>query len=325
MILADKIILLRKKNGWSQEEFAEKMNVSRQAVSKWEGAQSVPDLEKILKMSGIFGVTVDYLLKDDIEETEYTDIDEENTVKKVSMEQANEYLSLCGAFAGRIAMGVGLCIISPVCLIMLGAASEVGKYGISEDMAAAIGVIVLLVLIAVAVAVFVYCGFRLEKYDFLEEEVFDAEYGVKGMVTERQKAYRDRFVKGNIVGVVLCIVAPVVLFMGSFSNNDLVAALLLCAMLIVIAAAVMSFVMVGINWSAMNKLLQEGDFTPDKKRKGKLKGRVAAIYWLITVAIFLGISFYADGWDRSWIIWPVAGVLFAAVMVVCDSLQDRKK
>ena len=64
MILADKIIRLRKKNGWSQEELAEKMQVSRQAVSKWEGAQTIPDLEKILMLSRLFGVTTDYLLKD---------------------------------------------------------------------------------------------------------------------------------------------------------------------------------------------------------------------------------------------------------------------
>ena len=51
MILADKIIRLRKRNGWSQEELAEKLQVSRQAVSKWEGAQTVPDLGKILMLS----------------------------------------------------------------------------------------------------------------------------------------------------------------------------------------------------------------------------------------------------------------------------------
>ena len=60
MILADKIILLRKKNGWSQEELAEKMNVSRQSVSKWEGANSIPDISKIIDMSKIFGVSTDY-------------------------------------------------------------------------------------------------------------------------------------------------------------------------------------------------------------------------------------------------------------------------
>ena len=49
MIFADKLILLRKKAGWSQEELAEQMNVTRQSVSKWEGAQSVPDLDKMIR------------------------------------------------------------------------------------------------------------------------------------------------------------------------------------------------------------------------------------------------------------------------------------
>ena len=55
MILADKIILQRKKAGWSQEELAEQLGVSRQSVSKWEGAQSIPDMDKLLKMSRLFG------------------------------------------------------------------------------------------------------------------------------------------------------------------------------------------------------------------------------------------------------------------------------
>ena len=68
MILADKIIEERKKNGWSQEELASKLGVSRQAVSKWESSGSIPDLQRILQMSELFGVTTDYLLKDEIEE-----------------------------------------------------------------------------------------------------------------------------------------------------------------------------------------------------------------------------------------------------------------
>ena len=66
MILADKIIQQRKKNGWSQEELAEKLNVTRQSVSKWESAQSIPDLQKILQLSQIFEVSTDYLLKDEL-------------------------------------------------------------------------------------------------------------------------------------------------------------------------------------------------------------------------------------------------------------------
>ena len=62
MIFADKLILLRKKAGWSQEELAEQMDVTRQSVSKWEGAQSVPDLDKMIRLSELFGVSTDYLL-----------------------------------------------------------------------------------------------------------------------------------------------------------------------------------------------------------------------------------------------------------------------
>lgn len=70
MILADKITALRKKAGWSQEELAEQLGVTRQSVSKWEGAQSVPDMDKVVQMSRLFGVTTNFLLKDELSEEE---------------------------------------------------------------------------------------------------------------------------------------------------------------------------------------------------------------------------------------------------------------
>lgn len=54
MFLADKIINLRKKAGWSQEELAGRLGVTRQSVSKWEGAQSVPDIEKSCSSADCF-------------------------------------------------------------------------------------------------------------------------------------------------------------------------------------------------------------------------------------------------------------------------------
>ena len=63
MNMADRILYLRKAKGISQEELADKVGVSRQAVSKWESEQSTPDLEKIIIMSDFFGVTTDYILK----------------------------------------------------------------------------------------------------------------------------------------------------------------------------------------------------------------------------------------------------------------------
>ena len=72
MLLSEKIMSLRKRNGWSQEELAQQLGVSRQSVSKWESMASMPDIQKIMSMSELFGVSTDYLLKDELEELPVT-------------------------------------------------------------------------------------------------------------------------------------------------------------------------------------------------------------------------------------------------------------
>ena len=134
MILAEKITVLRKRNGWSQEELAEKLGVSRQSISKWESAQSTPDLNRILAMSALFDVSTDTLLKDEEELQELpvvtggTELNAEVTtpakeipepLRSVSMEEANRYLQLKAVASGRIAIGVMLCILSPVLLSIM--------------------------------------------------------------------------------------------------------------------------------------------------------------------------------------------------------------
>lgn len=172
MILADKIIQLRKRSGWSQEELAEKMNVSRQSVSKWEGAQSVPDLEKILQLGRIFGVSTDYLLKDEMEEAEYLNESEDvPPVRRVSMQEANEYLQLRQQASKRIAFATVLCILSPICLMLLAAASETGALGITENLACGIGLIAMLLLVAAAVAIFIATGAKSAHFEYLEKDV----------------------------------------------------------------------------------------------------------------------------------------------------------
>ncbi len=127
MIFADKLIDLRKKNGWSQEELAEKLNVSRQAVSKWEGAQSIPDMTRIIQLSELFGVSTDYLLKDNLEQAEAAtsaDLAQDSApdvaVRTIGMEEANSFLKIKEENSRRVALGVLLCILSTVALIMLG-------------------------------------------------------------------------------------------------------------------------------------------------------------------------------------------------------------
>lgn len=85
MKLSEKIFTLRKERGMSQEELAEKLNVSRQAVSRWEGGSALPDATNLLQLSKLFEVSADYLLNDDYERPSSTD--EERTVPKCDVKK----------------------------------------------------------------------------------------------------------------------------------------------------------------------------------------------------------------------------------------------
>ena len=324
MILADKIIRLRKKNGWSQEELAEKMQVSRQAVSKWEGAQTIPDLEKILMLSNLFSVTTDYLLKDEMEEEEFTD--ESNTsVRRITLAQANDFLEWRKTASVRIAVGTFLCVIAVIPLLILAAATEVSAYHISENVAVGVGLTVLFVIVAIAVALFIFCGFKNAPFDFIDKEPFETEYGVTGMVKEKQKAYKSIYTKYNIIGACICVLSPITLIIGMLTEKVFFAVIMLVITILLAGIGAVFFILSGVRWTSMQKLLKEGEFAPQEKRRNQIKERVSTAYWLSATAVFLGWSFWTNDWGNTWIVWPVAGVLFAVVMCISNLLIDREK
>ena len=326
MILADKIIELRKKNGWSQEDLAEMMDVSRQSISKWESAQSTPDMARIVRLSQIFGVSTDYLLKDEIEAAEPLDIPDTGTAAiPVTMEEASAFLALKDRNSGRVALGVLLCILSPILLIVLGGAQEYGVIGLSEDQAGGLGLIVMMLLIAGAVALFVTSGLRSSRFDYLEKEPIDTLYGVDGMVRERREQYRPAYSLQLVVGIILCVLSVIplgiaVLFGG---GNEFYYVIATGIMLAVIAVGVMLIVRGGIVWDGFHVLLEEGDYSRDAKAGQSAHASFGRIYWPIVTAIFLAWSFFTNRWDRSWIIWPVAAVAYAAIFGIVNSLKKK--
>ncbi len=328
MILADKIIENRKKNGWSQEELAERLGVSRQSVSKWESAQAVPDMKKILMLSEIFGVTTDYLMKDEITAmvpAETAPVDDgldglEETVRRVSMEEASTFLAYNEKAARRVAAGVVLCILSPITVIVLGGLAEMGRISMAAPAAEVAGTIVLLVLIAIAVAGFVKVGMDSVKYDYLEKADIDAEYGVTGMVRERRDRYAEQHSRLLIIGIMLCILSAVPLMMtelaGAGNGSKLLSVASLAILLVMCAAGVGMIVLTCCRQGGYDRLLEEGDYTRLNKRAGKYDG----IFWAIATAVYLGWSFVTMNWKLTWIVWPIAGVLYAAYREIMKAI-----
>ena len=166
MLLSEKIMSLRKRNGWSQEELAQQLGVSRQSVSKWESMASMPDIQKIMAMSELFGVSTDYLLKDELEELPATAIavdyaassgqvdssdpaaastvgssagdgstgDDASTSKtaapklSISLDTATEYLDAIARTSRPTAGAITLFILGPALLVSLATYSEDALY-----------------------------------------------------------------------------------------------------------------------------------------------------------------------------------------------------
>ena len=336
MILAEKIMQLRKKNGWSQEELAEQMKVSRQSVSKWESGSSIPDLNKILLLAQIFDVSTDYLLKDELGEEAIAEessivacgmegdigcdaksrIVPEPEVRKVSLDEAVSYMGDSLIAAKRMAVGVAMCIISPILLMVLAVYAEEGLIPISEDMAGGIGIILVLLFVAPAVVLFITVGMRMERYQYFEKEQIELEYGVAGIVKERKQAYTETYTAGILIGVTLCILSAVPLFAAAFQAEDRIVILCVAGLLLIVAVAVYILVRVMTVRFCYDKLLQENEYTLRKKAAARRNSKWEAIYWPLIVAVYLAYSFWTMDWERSWIIWPVAAVLSVVLSAI---------
>ena len=319
MILADKIIDERKKNGWSQEDLAEQLGVSRQSVSKWESAGSVPDLKKVIQMAELFGVSTDYLLKDELEKenrdvVETSGSDADSPLRRVSMEEANAFLNAKRETAPRLANTVSLFILSPVALLLLVGIAESPNYNLAEDPAMAVGLAVLLLLTAVGVFIQITDRNKLSRFEYLERESFETEYGVSGMVKEKKRDYESRYSLGLAGGTVIFIVAVIPLLVaGVMESSDLVLILCVDLLLALVALGANLIVRVSTVKESYDTILQDGEYAKNKKRIQAKMGAFSAAYWCLTTAIYLGWSTWTQRWDTGCIIWAVAGVLYAGV------------
>ena len=325
MIFADKLIWLRKRAGWSQEELAGQMDVTRQSVSKWEGAQSVPDLEKMIRLSELFGVSTDYLLKDEIEEARPSD--DMPSVKHVSMEEAYAFLSVKAGTAKTAAYAALLCILSPIALLLLNAVSESTSGVLNEDMACGIGMIVLVLFVAAAAVLFIAGGRKTAPFACLEKEKLETGYGVSGMVKERREQYRNLHTRYKIAGTCLCITALIPLFVGAIldADNDLLLTGMLSLSLLMAGAGTACFVRTGIVWASFRELLQEGEYSKENKEKPSASSAVYTAYWAAAAAADLGYSLLSHRWGQSYILWVVAGVLFPAVVAVTNAFERKSR
>lgn len=91
-------------------------------------------------------------------------------------------------------------------------------------------------------------------------------------------------------------------------------------MLVVIGFAVTVFIRSQMRMDSYNKLLQEGDFSMTKKQSSPLLGRISGIFWITATIVYLAWSFSTNDWHQTWMVWPIAGLLYAVVMIIAKMI-----
>lgn len=240
--------------------------------------------------------------------------------RKVSTDEAKRYLEMSVTSARRIAFGVMLCILSPVPLLILGALSEQASY--NENVFGVAGVIFLLGIIAIAVAVFIMSSSAMSVYEYIKKEHISLDYATAQFIRGAQQQSKPGRTMYTTIGVTLFILAAVpVLLLGIADDvSGLMGAIAVSFTLFLVSIGTFLCIFSSEISDSYAALLEEGSFSAKNSDK-TLSKKVSAIYWPVITCMYLAYSFWTHDWGRSWIIWPVAAVLSAAVEGICNMIE----
>ncbi len=275
---------LRKQNGLSQEELAEKLNVSRQAVSKWENGSGYPELDKLMVLCELFHCTMDDLLKGDVKERDV-----------VGIERYEQY---CNQMSWAMTLGVFMCISA----VTAGAFMETiftGKYEI-------ILIMIFFILVTIGVMIFVYYGMQSEsfhkKYPNIPQHIY---------TEEEIDAFNKKFQLAIVVGVGMIIISLVIHeIIAQFAPEYIANGVFMAIVSIVVSIFV---------YFGLQKTKYE-DTRKDEKnpvsKEDEMVGKYSGVIMLIATIIFLLWGFLLDGWRIAWLVYPVGGILCGIVYLL---------
>ncbi|MEE0965616.1 MAG: helix-turn-helix transcriptional regulator [Bacilli bacterium] len=289
MEFQDKLRLLRKEKGMSQEALAGELNVSRQAVSKWETGEGYPETEKLIMISDLFEVSLDYLMRDK------TDIVSENVQQKYYMntEKIEEYLHHKKVFARNIALSVSGIILSvniPILLSLIGL-ENIGAFCLISSVALAVGVIIM-------------TSIKHSDYAEIEEKEIIINSQDLEILRNEQMIFKSRFGMGIAIGVGMIILSTaLVILIEEFMHNENFAAIQL---LTSVAIAVYLFITLAIKDDGYKFLVQNELYIKEQKKENN---SLFSVTMPLAAFAYLALGFIYNLWHPGWLIFPVTAVI----------------
>lgn len=299
MNFSENLQTLRKERGWTQEQLAELLQVSRQAVTKWESGQSSPDLERIMQICQLFDCDLNTLVQGTIPTATQTEQYSYETFLQAKTQYEAGYRRQGLAIAGGVC-----CILWGVTLFIF-----LGGFGLE-----AIGVLILLSLIAIATFLFIYFGMQFERFQAEQTTTFNY------YDAEERNQFHKRFSIAIGLGVMLVLLG-VILCVGLALLNE-ASTLAPSAMMLCVTIATGIFIYFGIQQekyqnAPVREPGQAAQEVPAKPKEDDISGTIM----LIATAIFLIAGFVFHRWHPAWVVFPIGGILCGIV----ENFQKRPR
>lgn len=294
MSLSENLQNLRKIKNMSQEELAEKLKVSRQAVSKWESGNGFPETEKIISICEIFDCSMDDLVKGKIS----------NDIKS----EKSDYDLIMTKTAKGIAMGVGTILLGvSIMLTILGFATNEQV----EDQISLIGVIAILIGVVMALPLFILHGSKLENFKKKNNKIANI-YSEKEI--EEGVSKYTKLLAVSISGILLgTIVMMLLMGLKVFGDESTLP-----------VAVLMYFVTISVPFLIYSGKMKEKfdieqynkENTEEYKKIENKIGSICGIIMLTATIIFLAWGFIFGMWYINWVVYPVGGILCGIVAII---------
>lgn len=279
MKFSENLIKLRKEKNWSQEQLAEKLNVTRQTIYKWESGQSYPEMDRLIEISEIFKISVDDLIKSGI-----------NTEQ---ISSRNEYDAFYTKYAKVITLGVFL--------IMLGVSVMLLLFGVLGQ-TYFLPVAVLLVFVMSGVALFIYHGTQEE--EFKKTIPQDANY----YDVIEKRAFSKKMGLAMTLGVANIFIS-IITFISLIEYLEVKPMLAVSLLIFMVSFSVSAFIYYGMQDEKMK-------MEPKPKKSHPMIEKLCSIIMMLATVIFLLLGFLGGLWHIAWIAFPIGGILCGMVNVV---------
>lgn len=287
---------------------------------------------------------LEFSSKEKVDESTFSYTYDEEPIKMISLNTTKEIIKEQITIAKKIALGVFLCICSPVLLIFLSGAAE--KYSLAMKVAAGVGLVILFLMVALAISLFITYGLKMEKIEKFKNQPVVLDYITKEFVKKEIDNFKISFGKRIAFAVTLCIISVIpIIITGTISDNIFAQCASVSLLLIMVAFAVYIFIVTGMTDSIYKMLLEKesnsttqpnynqynsDDYNYNYSYHGHhyespLTKSIASIYWPVMTIIYLFWSFVYGSWGTSWIIWPIAGILFGIISNICKAFESKKK